>query len=239
MQTARFQHLGTPHLIALALTVVTAAGLSWLARRAPKATRIALGLLLLGMTAVYVVVESQDPHVTIWSFLPLHLCDMAIFVGAYALLTRRQAAYEVLYFWALTGTVLAMVFPEVWRAFPDWYFITYFTLHGGVVVAALTLTIGHGMRPRRHAPLRVLGWTALYAGGVGVVNAVFDTNYLYLCRKPTTPSPLDWFGPWPWYIGGAALFALACFTLLMLPFRLCKTSPGDASGAASGERGRE
>lgn len=229
MSPERFTPFGADHLAAIATTALTAITLSWLARTHPKATRITLAAMLLGLTATYVIVESQDPRTSLWSFLPLHLCDMAIFIAAYALLTQRQAAYEVLYLWALTGTALAMIFPEVWRAFPDWYFITYFALHGGVVTAAITLTIGHGKRPRPSAPLRVLGWTALYATAVGAINLTFDTNYLYLCHKPSTPSPLDWFGPWPWYILTAAAFALTCFTLLVLPFRLERRDPEQAA----------
>ncbi len=225
-RAAPFVRFGADHLGALAATGVVCVVAVLLARRWPRAVRWSLAASLLGMTVAYVVVEAGDPHVSLWSFLPLHLCDMAIFVGAYALLTRRQAAYEVLFFWSLTGTALAMVFPEVWRGFPDWYFVSYFALHGGVVVAALTLTFGVGLRPRRRAPLRVLGWTALYAAAVAIVNVAFDTNYLYLMRKPSTSSPLDWFGPWPWYIGGAALFAWACFELLMLPFRFERRRQG-------------
>jgi hypothetical integral membrane protein (TIGR02206 family) len=34
-----------------------------------------------------------------------------------------------------------------------------------------------------------------------------------------TPSLLDYMGPWPWYILGAAILALGLFAILDLPFR--------------------
>jgi uncharacterized membrane protein YwaF len=65
----------------------------------------------------------------------------------------------------------------------------------------------------------MLGLTAAWAGLVGLVNLALGTNFMYLCRKPSVPTLLDWMGPWPVYLGTAALAALALFGLLALPFR--------------------
>jgi uncharacterized membrane protein YwaF len=42
---------------------------------------------------------------------------------------------------------------------------------------------------------------------------------MYLRAKPSVPTPLDWMGPWPVYIGVAAVVAFVVFHLLALPFR--------------------
>jgi uncharacterized membrane protein YwaF len=42
---------------------------------------------------------------------------------------------------------------------------------------------------------------------------------MYLLRKPAVATPLDWMGPWPFYIGVAAAVALVLFHVLDLPFR--------------------
>jgi uncharacterized membrane protein YwaF len=54
------------------------------------------------------------------------------------------------------------------------------------------------------------------------VNLVTRGNYLYLRHKPGVHSLLDVFGPWPWYIIGAAGVALAAFLVLDLPFAISR-----------------
>ncbi|MFP2927773.1 TIGR02206 family membrane protein, partial [Pyxidicoccus sp. 3LG] len=157
---------------------------------------------------------------TPWAYLaPLHLCDAAILLGVWALLTRHRLACELLYFWACAGTALALVTPDLSVGFPHPHFLSYFALHGAVVVAALLLVVGLGYGPRPGAVWRALLWTNVYAAAVGGVNVAFGTNFLYLCAKPLAPTPLDWFGPWPVYLLVAEGVALGLFTLLALPFR--------------------
>ena len=98
-------------------------------------------------------------------------------------------------------------------------FLSYFALHGAVVVAAILVVWGLGRSPRSGAVWRALLITNAYAALVGVVNLVFGTNFLFLCAKPEGRTLLDWFGPWPVYILVAEFVALGLFTLLALPFR--------------------
>lgn len=205
----------------MALTVLTAAGLVWLVRRHPRATsgvRFGLAGLLLTLTVGTLVRERLAGRP--WGDLaPLHLCDMAIFVGLFALVTRAPLACEVLYFWACAGTLLAIITPDVLVGFPHPTFLSYFALHGAVVVAAILVVWGLGRSPRSGAVWRALLITNAYAALVGVVNLVFGTNFLFLCAKPEGRTLLDWFGPWPVYILVAEFVALGLFTLLALPFR--------------------
>ena len=227
MEPSRFVPYSLEHWVALVSTAVAAAVLIWLARRAPdgrpgRAVRFALAGLLLAGTLAYLLAEALAGTLSPWDFAPLHLCDLAIFLGVFALLTRWQTAYEILYFWAGAGTLLAMVTPDVWYGFPHWRCLAFFGMHGGVIVAALMLTFGFGMRPRPGAPWRVFLITAGYAGLIGLVNWRFGTNYLYLRRKPPTATLLDAFGPWPFYIMVAGLLGLGLFLLLGLPFRAAR-----------------
>ena len=62
--------------------------------------------------------------------------------------------------------------------------------------------LGLGFRPTwrlfRTTIVVVLGWAVVaYA-----FNVIMDTNYGYLVRTPAAATPLDWFGPWPWYLPG-------------------------------------
>lgn len=219
-----FVLFGPDHLAALAATATVAAALSLVARRHARGAlgawiRIALAVALLAATAATLVAWSRDVPLTVWDVLPLHLCDFLILVAAFALVTRRQAAYELLYFWGCAGTLLALFSPDVRTGFPDWRFLSFFVLHGLVVIAAVVLTVGFGMRPRPGAPWRALLVTNAYAAVVAVVNATFGTNFLYLRHKPGARTLLDWMGPWPLYILVADLLAAGLFWLLYWPFR--------------------
>jgi len=226
----RFEAFGPDHLAVLALTAVGAVALVAFARRhradrTGAALRLALAALMLAGVLGYVGAELRLGQVALVEFLPLHLCDAAIFVGVFALVTRHPVACELLYFWAFAGSTLAMVTPEVIWAFPDWRFVVFFLMHGLTVIAAAALTFGFGCRPRRGAAWRVSGLTIAYAAFVAVLNLLLDANFLYLRAKPVTPTLLDRFGPWPWYVFVSAAIGLALFQVLALPFR--------ASGTAS------
>jgi len=218
-------------VLALLATAAVAGVLVLFVRRRPGAripVRAALVVVLLGGTTAYLAAETAVGQLSVWDLLPLHLCDFAIFVAALALVTARRGVAEVAYFWALSGTVLAMVTPDVSGAFPEWRWLIYFTMHGAVVVSAIVLVAGLGLRPRPGAPWRVFGWTVVYAAVVGLVDLATGANFLYLRHKPAEPTLLDWFGPWPVYLAVAGLVGLTLFHLLMLPFRNSRDVAHDA-----------
>ncbi|HET6361036.1 MAG TPA: TIGR02206 family membrane protein [Gemmatimonadota bacterium] len=210
------------HVGVLTLTAVVSVGLAMLARAEPESgpvVRAGLAGFLLAGAIGYVVAEWRLGVLSVWDFLPLHLCDFAIFVAAFALVTRRPGAVELLWFWALTGTVLAVLTPAVSGSFPDWRWLLYFAMHGGVIAAAAVLVLGCGIQPRRGAAWRAFGWTVLYAGIVAIVDLLTGANFLWLRAKPVQPTVLDWLGPWPVYLVAAGAIGLAGFHLLALPFR--------------------
>jgi hypothetical integral membrane protein (TIGR02206 family) len=219
-----FLRYGPEHLAAVLVPVLAAVALAALMRRDPsgridRAARIGVAVILLAGT-----VAAMGGGVTLASLdwidvLPLHLCDLNVLIGAWALLTRKQAAYEVLYYWGLTGTLIATITPDVGAGFPDLGCVAFFGLHGGVVTAALVLTLGSRMRPRPGSVRRVFLFTNAYAAVVGLIDWIFARNYLYLRAKPSQATLLDWLGPWPWYILAADAVALALFLALSLPFR--------------------
>jgi len=218
----RFSRFGADHLAALLAVGVACAGLALLVRRRPTRSRVvrlslvALIVLLVGFEMAMAIREGWFD----WRlFLPLELCDVALVLAVVALLVPRRALAEVLYFWSASGSVLAMLTPIVPWAFPRWEFVVFFALHGLVLAAALVLVVGLGLTPRPGAPIRVvvvtLAWTAI----VAALNLALDANHMFLRRKPSVPTLLDWMGPWPVYIGTAAMVALVLFWLLALPFR--------------------
>ena len=237
---------------------VLATALPVLIRRVPAASRpvrFTAAALLLATTAATIAIRAVHHTLRLEDLLPLQLCDLLIFVAAYALVTRRRqedrpnipftsagpfstarrarrpaspakpdVAVELVYFWSMLGTLLAIVTPAIDNDFPYWHFITYFTLHGLVVISAAVLVFGERIHPRPGAPWRALVAVNLYAVAVGALDAALGQNFLFLCHKPAEATLLDHFGPWPIYILVAEVVALAGFWLLYLPFGLVDLS---------------
>jgi hypothetical integral membrane protein (TIGR02206 family) len=214
--------LGVAHLGALAFVALLALALVVIVRRRPRVAplvRWALAASIVFLVAFEFTAGAREGWLDWRAVLPLELCDAALVLAVVTLLAPRRAAAEVLYFWAASGTLLAMLTPELPWGFPRWEFVVFFGMHGLVLVAALVLVFGLGLRPRPGAPWRVFGITAGWAAIVGLVDLALGTNYMYLRRKPAVATPLDWMGPWPAYIGVAAAVALALFLALGWPFR--------------------
>lgn len=218
--------LALEHVGALLVIALVTAVLVWVARRRPGAWLRVFALVLLADELswwVYLAAGGGEPGQRIQP-LPLQLCDVAILVAAAALWTRRQTLVEVTYFWALAGTIQALLTPDLPQHFPSYPYLQYYVAHGGVVAAALVLVVGLRLHPRPWAVVRVAGLTVAYTAFVGVVDAVTGADYMFLRSKPPSPTPLDLLGPWPVYIFGAALVGLVLFAVLDAPFRLRKVA---------------
>jgi hypothetical integral membrane protein (TIGR02206 family) len=193
-----------------------------LVRRRPGLAKAVRGVLAAGIV-VLVAFELAKAAREGWlgwkTVLPLELCDAALVLAVITLLAPRRAAAEVVYFWAGSGTVLAMLTPDLRWSFPRWEFIVFFGLHGLVLVAALALVFGLGLRPGPGAHWRAWLVTAGWAAFVGLVNLALGTNFMYLRHKPVVATPLDGMGPWPLYLVTGAVAALVLFHLLALPVR--------------------
>ncbi|HSQ60277.1 MAG TPA: TIGR02206 family membrane protein [Acidobacteriota bacterium] len=230
------EHLGTLAGVAL---------LAWLLARLVRggasrsgapglAVRGTLAAILVGGLG-FALVDSLPLRGLDWlEILPLHLCDLAVLFAVWALLTKGRFACEMLYFWGLTGTLIAMITPDVDRGFPDTRCLSFFALHGVVAASAVVMTFGAGVRPRPGSHWRVFAITNAYALLAAAIDLTTGANYLYLRAKPSQPSILDAMGPWPWYIVAADVLALFLFWVLMLPFRrgASARAPGGAGASA-------
>jgi hypothetical integral membrane protein (TIGR02206 family) len=235
--------LSADHLAALATTAALGVALPALARARPgvwtRHLARALAVALLGWELAFRVARlraSYDPATD----LPLELTDAATVVAALALWNPRPLLFELTYFWGLTASLQAVLTPglEADEGFPTFFYWHYFFTHSGAVVAALFLAFGVGLTPRPGATLRMLIATAAWASLAAAANVLTGGNYMFLRERPDTASLLDYMGPWPWYIVGAALVAVALFALLALPFRIRSLGGAAAREHHASPRGR-
>jgi hypothetical integral membrane protein (TIGR02206 family) len=87
-----------------------------------------------------------------------------------------------------------------------------------IVTAAVYMTTVEGYRPCWKSFRRVAVLGNLYMAFIGLVNWLLGSNYMFIARKPDTPSLIDVLGPWPWYILSLEAIALVVFLALYAPF---------------------
>jgi hypothetical integral membrane protein (TIGR02206 family) len=207
------------HVAALAATGAVAAGLVAGARRWGDGWVVpvgrALGVVILGAYACEHLVYALRGDWSLELNLPLHLTD-AVTLVAVAALWRPGSPWLValLYFWALSASLQAVLTPDLGYGFPDPLFLTYFATHAGAVAAACLLVFGAGRAPGPGAIRRVYAATVLFALLAAAGTVLTGGNYMFLRRKPGEASLLDLLGPWPVYIAAAAVLALVLFAAL-------------------------
>jgi hypothetical integral membrane protein (TIGR02206 family) len=222
--------LAAEHVATVAVILILTVALVLAARLRPgpwtTVAARALAVLLVGAEVgwwIYLIATRASGAELAYA-LPFQLCDAAIFVSALALWFRQQLLIEITYFWGLAGTIQSILTPDLPQHFPSFPFIQYYMAHGGVVAAALLLVVGLGHWPRRNAVVWVAALTIGYAALVGLLDAASGADYMYLRAKPASATLLNVMGPWPWYIGWAAVVGLALFAILDAPLRLLRRS---------------
>ena len=225
MPTSEFQFLGVPHIVALALTITLPIALSVLVRNADSSVLtnavcyLLAGILIINEIGgwIYRAATVQSFSVFVQSYLPLHICGVALFVVVFALLRQNQILYEIGYFWGIVGTLNAVITPQLGVGFPHYRFFQYFIVHGGIVVSVLFATWGLRMRPTLKGLLRSFLLANFYMVVIAGVNLLLKSNYMFICEPPYTKSPF-FFAPWPWYIPILDGVAFILFFLVYSPF---------------------
>jgi hypothetical integral membrane protein (TIGR02206 family) len=218
-----FHFLDATHLIAVAVILVINLGLVAFRGRISDPGRLAIRY---GLAALLIINEALwhwwNWKIGMWSMqymLPLHVCNLLVFISAFTLVTKNYHAYEFIYFMGLCGATQMLVTPDPGQfGFPHIRYFMVFIAHGGIATAAIYMTIVEGCRPHWKSLLWVAIAMNLYIPVILWVNARLGSNYLFIAFKPPMPTLIDYLGPWPWYILSMEGIGLACCLLLYLPF---------------------
>jgi len=228
-EAGRFAIWGPDHLAVLAALAAASAALLLgrrrLVGRREARVRRAVAVALLGNELVSWLGAAWQGAVRV----PLQLCDLALALTVWALWSLRPGASELAYFWGLAGSLQAVLTPDLQQRFPDYWWVKFFVTHGGIVLGAVYLAVSGRVAPTHRSVWRVWALTNGYACAAGLINWAFGTNYGYLARKPSQPSLLDAFGPWPWYILAMEAASLASCYLCYAPFAMARRMHGRAA----------
>ena len=218
-----FQTFGVQHGVATFVTVSLSIALPWVIHSlggpgVREWSRRILASCLLAYLVVGPVVRAGVYDLPLAEHLPLHLCGASVALGALMLWFRSYGLYEIVYFWGTGGVLAALLTPDLLEGFPHPLFLLFFLGHGLALTGVTFATFVWGFRPRALSIPIALTATAVYAALIYPVNLLLGSNYLYLIRKPAQASPLDYLGPWPWYIIGLGVLTLCVCGLCYLPF---------------------
>lgn len=217
-----FEFLGTAHLSALGCLVL----LNLLLLRfrhasdPTKATiRWAMALILWGNEIAWHVWNYSVDRWTIQTMLPLQVCSLLVWFGAFMLVTKNYHIYEFMYFMGIGGAIQALATPDLGiYGYPHFRFFQTFISHGLIVTSAIYMTTVEGFRPTWKSILRVAIWMNLYLIPIYFINNAIDSNYLFVNHKPETASLLDALPDWPIYILYMEGLGVVTFLILYIPF---------------------
>ncbi len=238
-----FHRYGAMHLAIICVTIGAPVTLGLVARNrrggdiVTRVSGYALSSLLIVNWGAEYVYNYVTRNMSVKHALPMQLCDWAAFVVIVALLRRNRRLYEVAYFWGLSGTLQAILTPNLQVAFPDFRFISFFVGHCSIVAGVIFMTVAMRFRPVAGSLPRAWLWSQVYLAAALLVNRLVDGNYGFLSHKPNGASLLDILSTDKvTYILELDLLAIAFFVALYAPFAvydLAKATREGLQGAAA------
>lgn len=219
-----FEYFGVAHLGALGALVLLNVFLVRFRGSTPGTKgfwRWILALTLVVNEAAWHYWTYVNGRWTIQTMLPLHLCSLLVWFGAWMLITKSYKIYEFMYFLGIAGAIQVLATPDLGiYGFPHFRFFQTFISHGLIITSAIYMTVVEGMRPTWKSMIRVFVWTNLYALAIYFLNDYLGSNYLMINHKPELPSLLDLLPGWPIYILYMELIGIASMLALYIPFAI-------------------
>lgn len=201
-ETQEFSMLSPSHflpiLVAVAVIVVT-----YYARNRLRVSkheymwRYAMAFLLIISEMAYywrlVALPSLEPNPV--EHLPIAVCGWAAIFGSYMVIGKSQTLFEIVYFWALAGSVFAIATPTVLTFVGPTRFRYYqfWIEHLMSFVAVFYMIFVHRMRPTVKGMFKSYGALVVLAVVAYAANTLIGNgaNYLFMARPEAAPSILD------------------------------------------------
>lgn len=214
---------GNEHLIALALGVgisILFILLAFIVRKDSLAKFLAVVTLLIKIAEL--LYRHRFFGEKFVDLLPLHLCNLVLILAILMMFTSSKIIFQPVYFWSI-GALFALITPEIRLGMKDFASISFFITHFFILFSVLFGLIHFNFRITKAGAVGSFIFLNLIAFGLYFFNKRLGTNYLYVNAPPSTTSPIDFFGPWPYYIFSVEGLYIALTFIFYLPFREKKT----------------
>lgn len=220
-----FRLFDTAHVRAVVATGLGVAGTIALGRRLePTGRRRTKNMLVASLWAQELAFHLWHARHRTWSIqgmLPLHVCSTLVWVGGINLLRPTRVGDDLTWYWGMGGVPQALLTPDL-AEFGEGHFRfhQFFTSHGFLITCALWPVLVEGRRPTAAGGARAFAMMAAQATVAHLVNRRLGSNYMFVSRKPDTPTALDRMPPWPGYIPVVAALATVAFSSVYAPFAI-------------------
>ena len=121
-----------------------------------------------------------------FSYLPLHLCSINIFVIAYHSFKPNRLLDSILYTVCIPGALAALLFPS-WTKLPlgNFMHIHSFTIHILLALYPIVLTCAGDIRPKVQDIPKCVGILLTAAIPITIINLLLGTNFMFLMEADT------------------------------------------------------
>ncbi|MFL2575099.1 MAG: TIGR02206 family membrane protein [Flavobacteriales bacterium] len=149
-------------------------------------------LLVLFMTLSNHIILLINDSWTLKSNLPIHLCSVSALICCFIGFTKKnQLLFEFLFYAGIIGGLLSILTPQItlYNEYSFFYIMFYFK-HASIIAIPLFMRYGLNMKLTKFSWLKVFGLVNLLLLFVLPINALIDSNYLYVSRPPMVNNPL-------------------------------------------------
>ena len=143
--------------------------------------------------------------------MPLHICDVVIWLAPFALIWRRRWACTLLYFWGVGLSIAAFFYPTITEGPARIEFWLYWIGHVQIVGTGVYVAAVIGYRPQFADVCLATAALVVYSAVVLPIDVLLDLDYGYLGPHSKIMARL---GPWPWRV--VWLFALQTLVFVVL-----------------------
>jgi len=232
MDLHRFE-IGSPTHIATVLACVCLSVALALSgpriRRHPGRERVARRALVSGCLLVWIASSAMWWQASPFRWeqsLPLHFCNAANLIGAWAVATRHRLAQGLIYFWFFALCSVAFVMPFLFSGPATLWFWIFWAYHLFIALSVAWVLGVDRYRPGLRDAAVAFSWTLLYTGALFLLNLATGWNYGFVGPdRPNQPAAIAFFGPWPLRVLWMVLVTAALFLALALPWRIRGAQP--------------
>lgn len=161
-----------------------------------------------------------------WSYLPLHLCSINIFLIVLHAWYPHKVLGGYLYTVAIPGALAALLFPT-WTSLPflNFMHLHSFTVHILLALYPIVLAVSGDLSPRLKEIPKYMGLLIAMAIPIFFVNILLDTNFMFL-MSAEPGNPLYLFEQmWGNHLYGFPIIIVGVLIVMYVPLyiiRFCK-----------------